>query len=256
MGFSTARGEDFYNLVKENRAEGYFVFFGASWCGHCRNFKGTFEIMAKKSASKSLEVNPTFVNYDANDNDAVTSYFNIRSYPTLIYIKNGRFVRHSGPRGEEEIVKFFKTEINDENSEEFMKTYPTKIDEAIMFVQKASSDVWNEAMRHWSMYPTSGNAIVVFFLICLGINFYGLFVCLKSCICPTRKQPPIISSNKSAAGNDADLAARASVASRNDRNSDYGSPSPERRESEMPVDRTSQRQTSQVDKRENEETMD
>jgi len=57
------------------------LYFSASWCGPCRNFKPIME-----QVSRELPVQ--FVDVDANP-DLVAEY-GIRNVPTVIVVNNGR----------------------------------------------------------------------------------------------------------------------------------------------------------------------
>ena len=57
------------------------LYFSAPWCGPCKNFKPIME-----SVSNSIPVR--FINVD--DNPQLSSQYNIRSVPTLVFLKDGQ----------------------------------------------------------------------------------------------------------------------------------------------------------------------
>jgi len=57
------------------------LYFSASWCGPCRNFKPIME-----SVSNSIPVR--FINVD--DNPELSSQYNVRSVPMLVFLKDGQ----------------------------------------------------------------------------------------------------------------------------------------------------------------------
>lgn len=57
------------------------LYFSATWCGPYKNFKPIME-----SVSNSIPVQ--FV--DIDQNPALTTQYNIKSIPTLIFLKNGQ----------------------------------------------------------------------------------------------------------------------------------------------------------------------
>lgn len=59
------------------------IYFSAEWCGPCKNFKPIME-----SVSNSIPVQ--FV--DVDENPQLSAQYNIRSIPTLIFLKDGQEV--------------------------------------------------------------------------------------------------------------------------------------------------------------------
>jgi thioredoxin-like negative regulator of GroEL len=57
------------------------LYFSASWCGPCRNFKPIME-----SVSNSMPVR--FINVD--ESPQLAAQHNIRSVPTLVFLKDGQ----------------------------------------------------------------------------------------------------------------------------------------------------------------------
>jgi thioredoxin 1 len=59
------------------------IYFSAEWCGPCKNFKPIME-----SVSNSIPVQ--FV--DVDENPQLSAQYNIKSIPTLIFLKDGQEV--------------------------------------------------------------------------------------------------------------------------------------------------------------------
>ena len=57
------------------------LYFSSTWCGPCKNFKPIME-----SVSNSIPVQ--FV--DVDQNPTLAAQYNIRSIPTLIFLKDGQ----------------------------------------------------------------------------------------------------------------------------------------------------------------------
>jgi thioredoxin 1 len=57
------------------------LYFSASWCGPCRNFKPVME-----SVSNSMPVR--FINVD--ENPQLAAQYNVRSVPMLVFLKDGQ----------------------------------------------------------------------------------------------------------------------------------------------------------------------
>jgi thioredoxin 1 len=59
------------------------IYFSAVWCGPCKNFKPIME-----SVSNSIPVQ--FI--DVDQNPTLAAKYNIRSIPTLVFLKDGQEV--------------------------------------------------------------------------------------------------------------------------------------------------------------------
>ena len=71
------------------------IYFSAEWCGPCKNFKPIME-----SVSASIPVQ--FV--DVDENPQLSAQYNIRSIPTLIFLKDGQEVhRANGAKTKEQL---------------------------------------------------------------------------------------------------------------------------------------------------------
>jgi len=57
------------------------LYFSATWCGPCKNFKPIME-----SISNSIPVQ--FI--DVDQNPTLSAQYNIRSIPTLVFLKDGQ----------------------------------------------------------------------------------------------------------------------------------------------------------------------
>ena len=57
------------------------LYFSATWCGPCKNFKPIME-----SVSNSIPVR--FINVD--ENPQLAAQYNVRSVPMLVFLKNGQ----------------------------------------------------------------------------------------------------------------------------------------------------------------------
>ena len=57
------------------------LYFSATWCGPCKNFKPIME-----SISNSIPVQ--FI--DVDQNPTLAAQYNIKSIPTLIFLKDGQ----------------------------------------------------------------------------------------------------------------------------------------------------------------------
>jgi thioredoxin len=75
------------------------LYFSATWCGPCKNFKPIME-----SVSNSIPVQ--FV--DVDQNPTLAAQYNIRSIPTLIFLKNGQEVnKRPGVLSESQVKEIY-----------------------------------------------------------------------------------------------------------------------------------------------------
>lgn len=65
--------------------------FGATWCGPCKRL----EPVVEKLAGEFTDV--VFLSVDVDDGPALGKSYNIKSVPTLVFLKDGQeFKRHTG----------------------------------------------------------------------------------------------------------------------------------------------------------------
>lgn len=76
--------------------------FKAEWCGHCQQFKPTWDGLQEKYRNKYH-----FVTYDSDKNPKEIKEWKVEGFPT-IYFKNGdNATEYSGPRDVNSLVTFF-----------------------------------------------------------------------------------------------------------------------------------------------------
>jgi protein disulfide-isomerase-like protein len=81
----------------------WLIKFYAPWCGHCKAMQPAFEETA--TALKG-EVNVAEV--DASVERQLGSRFEIRGFPTLIFLSQGKVVKYKGPRTVDALIEFSK----------------------------------------------------------------------------------------------------------------------------------------------------
>lgn len=78
--------------------------FKAEWCGHCKGFKLTWEKI-KKDLSQQYE----FVTVDADKDKPLIEKWKIQGFPTIIKKVGDNAQEYVGPRDEESVVNFIKS---------------------------------------------------------------------------------------------------------------------------------------------------
>lgn len=74
------------DITKDNKV--VVVDFWAQWCGPCKSFGPIFEEVAKEEEGLAK-----FVKVDVDKNNKVAALYNIRSIPTVLFIKDGQVVK-------------------------------------------------------------------------------------------------------------------------------------------------------------------
>lgn len=74
------------DITKDNKV--VVVDFWAQWCGPCKAFGPIFEEVAKEKDGLVK-----FVKVDVDKNSKVAALYNIRSIPTVLFIKDGQVVK-------------------------------------------------------------------------------------------------------------------------------------------------------------------
>lgn len=74
------------DVLKNNKV--VIIDFWAQWCGPCKAFGPIFEEVAKEKEGLAK-----FVKVDVDKNSKVAALYNIRSIPTVLFIKDGEVVK-------------------------------------------------------------------------------------------------------------------------------------------------------------------
>ncbi|GAB4824055.1 hypothetical protein N2152v2_011101 [Parachlorella kessleri] len=97
-----------------------FIEFYAPWCGHCKTLAPTWDALGEhfKDASDVI-----IAKMDATANDIPSPKFNVRGFPTLVFVtKAGDVIPFNGDRSKDALIKFVEEQRagaqNDEDDDE------------------------------------------------------------------------------------------------------------------------------------------
>lgn len=89
--------ENFNDIIKSEKLT--LVDFFATWCGPCKMMHPVLEQL-KKEMGDGIRI----IKIDVDNNEEISSHYNIQSVPTLMLFKNGEVVwRESGARSLNEL---------------------------------------------------------------------------------------------------------------------------------------------------------
>lgn len=84
------------------------MYFGASWCGPCRQMKQIFKNEKVKNLLDKLDM----MMYDVDVNKDLAGQYQISSVPTMIFVdKNGIMRRYVGGMSKESLIKILESYV-------------------------------------------------------------------------------------------------------------------------------------------------
>ncbi|KRT83771.1 Thioredoxin, partial [Oryctes borbonicus] len=89
----------------------HFVKFYAPWCAHSFRLE---PIWNKIAEAPEFEGKVSLARVDCDDNKSLCKDYDIKGYPTLIWLKDGKVVRkYAGTRTHRNIISFIREMINE-----------------------------------------------------------------------------------------------------------------------------------------------
>ncbi len=85
----------------------WFVKFYAPWCGFCKKIKPIWEELAL-----GVESDPDYnvAHIDCTEHKEKCNEFDVKGYPTLKLLKDGKVVDYDGPRETADLLEFLKSD--------------------------------------------------------------------------------------------------------------------------------------------------
>ncbi|XP_044758087.1 thioredoxin domain-containing protein 5 [Coccinella septempunctata] len=103
--------ENFDSHVKQGK---HFVKFYAPWCGHCQQLAPIWQEVAK---TFEFDSSLSIAKIDCTKHKSVCTQYEIKAYPTLLWIENGEKVeKYQGSRTHEELVNYIKKMLDQEQA--------------------------------------------------------------------------------------------------------------------------------------------
>lgn len=98
----------------------HFVKFYAPWCGHCQKLAPTWEELANSLRNDNYV---SISKVDCTQHRSVCGQFDIKGYPTLLWIEDGKKVdKYTGQRTHEELKAYVSKMLEKENDQMDTKT--------------------------------------------------------------------------------------------------------------------------------------
>lgn len=92
------------NFATQTATGNWFIKFFAPWCGHCQKLAPTWEELAR---SLEHDTTVTIAKLDCTEYRPICKDFDVKGYPTLLWLENGKKVdKYGGPRSIEDLKAY------------------------------------------------------------------------------------------------------------------------------------------------------
>ena len=108
---SFGKNGELVNMSELDEELPVFIFVYAPWCTYCKKMKNTWATLENKYKSNNKIIIKKINSDEALFKNEFSKVHNIKSFPTLLLIRNGESVEYENGRDEESLIKFI-----DENS--------------------------------------------------------------------------------------------------------------------------------------------
>jgi len=97
------------NWEQELKKGTTFVKFYAPWCGHCKNLAPTWETLSQELRKSKIAVGK--IDCTSVHNKDICELYEVKGFPTLYLIKDGKATRYEGQRNLEDLSTFASTTL-------------------------------------------------------------------------------------------------------------------------------------------------
>ena len=167
----------------------WLIKFYAPWCGHCKAMQPQYEELA--TALKG-EINVAEV--DAAEHRSLGSRFDIKGFPTLVFMKGGKVVRYKGPRTQAALTDFVRGGYADAAYE------PEEVPKEVGYIGEVTK-VFSQSFKAASKDFSNGNYFTINVLTCVMPALFFLFAVLLAFAPvddePVRRVAPVAKAAKS-----------------------------------------------------------
>jgi len=94
---------NFDQTLRKSDADAFLIEFYAPWCGHCKTFEPTYEVIAE-SLSKEKDRKVEVYKVDGSSERALSSRFNVRGFPSIFLVDGWDVYEFKGRRDHDKIV--------------------------------------------------------------------------------------------------------------------------------------------------------
>lgn len=106
---NSAEGFASSTLDHDANTEMVIVFFKMERCGHCKNFKPTWDKVSNELNNKKVNGKTCKMEVVDASNSALTDKYNVRGFPTVLKLEGEKVKEYSGDRSYADVVEFVKS---------------------------------------------------------------------------------------------------------------------------------------------------
>ena len=144
----------------------WLIKFYAPWCGHCKAMQPQYEQLATALVG---EVNVAEV--DASAHRSLGSRFDIKGFPTLVFLKGGKVFRYKGPRTQAALTAFVEGGYADDAYE------AEEVPKEVGYVGEVTK-VFSQSFKAANKDISNGNYLTINVLTCVMPALFFLFAVL------------------------------------------------------------------------------
>ena len=105
-GNDNSKDEFYFNQEEVNENKPSIYLFKATWCGHCKNFRETWNALANK-----FNDNVNFILYDSAKDKEKIKEWRVVGFPTIIFRKGSSAKEFNQDRTIDNLITFIENQI-------------------------------------------------------------------------------------------------------------------------------------------------